>query len=89
MREDKSCVKRFQKNALQIEVYFFKELIKKIHEHQKYCQLYSTTLQYRETEKISNFTHAKIGHFFVLWYWIDVSPAIFKMLISKEIVDGK
>ena len=28
-------------------------------------------------------------HFFVLWYWIDGSPAIFKMLISKEIVDGK
>ena len=28
------------------------------------------------------------GHFFVLWYFIDVSPAMFKMLISKEIVDG-
>jgi hypothetical protein len=27
-------------------------------------------------------------HFFVLWYYIDVSPAIVKMLISKEIVDG-
>ena len=23
-------------------------------------------------------------HFFVLWYWIDVSPAIVKMLISKK-----
>ena len=30
-----------------------------------------------------------LGHFFVLWYWIDVSPAMIKMLISKEIVDGK
>ena len=29
-----------------------------------------------------------LRHFFVLWYWIDVSPAMFKMLISKEIVDG-
>ena len=23
-----------------------------------------------------------------LWYWIDVSPALVKMLISKETVDG-
>ena len=23
-----------------------------------------------------------------LWYWIDVPPAMVKMLISKEIVDG-
>ena len=30
-----------------------------------------------------------VGHFFVLWYLIDVSPAMFEMLISKEIVDGK
>ena len=30
---------------------------------------------------------AKTGHFFVLWYWIDVSPAMLKMLISKNIVD--
>ena len=27
-------------------------------------------------------------HFFVLWYWIDVSSEMVKMLISKEIVDG-
>ena len=27
-------------------------------------------------------------HFFDLWYWIDVSPAMFKMFISKEMVDG-
>ena len=27
-------------------------------------------------------------HFFVLWYWIDVSPAIVNILVSKEIVDG-
>ena len=27
-------------------------------------------------------------HFFVLWYWIDVSPAMVEMLISNEIVDG-
>ena len=28
------------------------------------------------------------SHFFVLWYWIDVSPAMVKIWVSKEIFDG-
>ena len=37
---------------------------------------------------VCSFLICLLRHFFVLWYWIDVSPAMVKIFFSKEIVDG-